>query len=531
MTLYLRNFGLIDWEDEAKCLALMRYVCEHGKVFRGYRCNYLYKNIGAAEMIVTVIDENNSGDNRVIGFNNHKMGNCFWNLRVTAIGLFGRDEMNPYSFRVIFSDLDGNSLLPINLIHADVIPSYIENDIVCMQVTAFPTFIDYYVDEDSSKAARNSGTIMGKKLIAGKGIFPGGLFSDDEENKDLVLLVGEVLEVEKRKININGNEVVFWDASVETPYGPIELAHTVDIVSDEQRHLVCRGSYVVAGCILSGDVAVGEYQGGAIYDEENCLRLIRSCMVHGDFDRLYNAMATDCVYLSPCAISKGREETIARLQNAFDKIKDKGVDHYTFSATVGAIEEGRIAGAKYFTGKRCIALSSETPDGYYGWMFVTTNDEGRITEIETVSGESNIYSVRLDKFEKIEEDEHEWIPVQTERDKEAWLSLIKDCYDDLDFSRSEFYFGMEPTITMTIQWEPGSIEGKEAVYAYFAKAVEEMKQHGKIFYTDIVPIPDNPEEHGLLISADDRRILAKFDISERERLQKVEMILWVSIGK
>jgi hypothetical protein len=59
MTQYLRNFGLQDYADEENCLMLMRYVCEKGKVFRGYRCNYIYKNFGFAEMIVTTIDKEN----------------------------------------------------------------------------------------------------------------------------------------------------------------------------------------------------------------------------------------------------------------------------------------------------------------------------------------------------------------------------------------------------------------------------------------------------------------------------------------
>ena len=106
MLQFLKNFGLNYFEDEDSCLMLIKYVCQEGKVFRGYRCNYLYENFGHAEMIVTTIDENNDGKNEVIGFNNHKIGNCFWKLRVAAPEIFARDEMNPYAFRVVFKGLD-----------------------------------------------------------------------------------------------------------------------------------------------------------------------------------------------------------------------------------------------------------------------------------------------------------------------------------------------------------------------------------------------------------------------------------------
>ena len=157
---------------------LIKYVCHTGKVFRGYRCNYLYENFGHAEMIVTTIDENNDGKNEVIGFNNHKIGGCFWKLRVAAPEIFARDEMNPYAFRVVFKGLDGNGIFPINLIHADVIPSYLENDIVCMQVAAFPLTVNYYATADDCDNAHEM-FLMGKRLTVGDGIFPIGFFGKD----------------------------------------------------------------------------------------------------------------------------------------------------------------------------------------------------------------------------------------------------------------------------------------------------------------------------------------------------------------
>ncbi|MDR1648872.1 MAG: hypothetical protein LBR71_01310 [Synergistaceae bacterium] len=42
MTQYLRNFGLNHLAEAENCLMLIRHVCEKGKVFEGYRCNYYY---------------------------------------------------------------------------------------------------------------------------------------------------------------------------------------------------------------------------------------------------------------------------------------------------------------------------------------------------------------------------------------------------------------------------------------------------------------------------------------------------------
>ena len=43
---------------------------------------------------------------------------------------------------------DGSGMLPIHIINADVLPSFLEDDVVSMQMCAFPLDINYYADED-----------------------------------------------------------------------------------------------------------------------------------------------------------------------------------------------------------------------------------------------------------------------------------------------------------------------------------------------------------------------------------------------
>jgi len=523
LTQYLKNFGLDYLEEETNCLMLIRHVCEKGKVFRGYRCNYLYKNFGYAEMIVTTVDEDNNGNNRVVGFNNHKIGNCFWKLKVAAPEIFDRDEMNPYTFRVVFKDLDGKGVFPINLIHADVIPSYLENDIVCMQVVAFPLSVDYYATEDDCDNAHKM-VLMGKPLVVGNGIFPVGLFGKDEECKDVVSLKGQVIDVNKRKIFVDDREIEFLDVTIDTRIGPIELAHTIDFVKEAQHELIKPGSLIETSCILSGDVAIEEYQGGAVYDEENELRLIRSCMKHGDFDRLWKALAEDCSYLTPITSVHGKQDVIARLNSGFQRTKKEQVEHFTSLATVGKIEEEKSHLAKYGIGKRCIALASNEPDAYNGWMFLSTNEEGKIRMIETVSGASNCYLVRIDKHVE-PEDFFNGTPIQIERDQDAWLQLIKECYDNMDFDRQEFYFGMEPTIELSLQWNSQVIEDKEIVYGYFTEEVKKIEESGQEFHTEIVVLQSPQPENGLLISVRKRKTLITIELSERNRLQAIHISL------
>lgn len=42
MPQFLHNFGLGIYDSDENFMLLARHICEHGKLFRGYRCCYLY---------------------------------------------------------------------------------------------------------------------------------------------------------------------------------------------------------------------------------------------------------------------------------------------------------------------------------------------------------------------------------------------------------------------------------------------------------------------------------------------------------
>ena len=309
----LRSCGLgaiID--DDKKCLELIRITCSRPTIFQGYSCRYLHHEYDFAEVAVTAMHRIDFGpyyyDDSIMGFNIHKKGDCFWRLFVGPQGKVNVDERNPYFFTVMFKDENGDGTLPINIIHADVIPSFLEDDYIVMQVAAFALSVEYIEDEGS------------KSMISPdiRSLIP--LDITDSDNSPLVRIKGSVFKVAKRKVSMVGQEAEFLDVAVRIPYGVVEMVHTLDMVKPEQRNLIEEGKSYDAVCVLSGDVAVGEYQQGAIRDEKNFSRLMRSCFAESDFSRLCGVLSEKCRFFEENEnVASGREQVLKYLKEQYSE--------------------------------------------------------------------------------------------------------------------------------------------------------------------------------------------------------------------
>lgn len=60
------------------------------------------------------------------------------------------------------------------------------------------------------------------------------------------------------------------------------------------------GAVVSGICIISGDVALYEYENGIVKDLEHNLRALRYSFVHGEAERLYSILAENAVYYAHC---------------------------------------------------------------------------------------------------------------------------------------------------------------------------------------------------------------------------------------
>jgi hypothetical protein len=227
-TQYMKNFGLADLGYIQNRFYLFRHMIPGHKIFHGYKCDYLYKNFGYAEMIATLRDRYGDSAGYIIGFNNHKIGNCHWRLRVANSEIIDKDDINPYFFKATFKERNGDGEIPINIIHADVVPSYLEDDEILMQIVAFPISVNYRSAPQDQDEIRTISTNLS---------FEG----EEKTYRNCVLIKGQVRSVTKCEVQVGDNKAVFFDVTVSTPLGAIELAHTIDFVETGQRHLIKNG--------------------------------------------------------------------------------------------------------------------------------------------------------------------------------------------------------------------------------------------------------------------------------------------------
>lgn len=183
---------------------------------------------------------------------------------------------------------------------------------------------------------------------------------------------------------------------VETPFGKLELAHTLDQVPEEQRENIRIGAIVSGVCIISGDVAINEYEQGAIKDLEHDLRLLRYVMQEGKAEKLTGVLSEKTVYSSEASNMTfiGVKGIIDRM-NYVHENQSKDELYHAFLGTVTTRDSENLS---YPVGTRCIILAAGEEDHYVSIVFLNVNDEGIIDKIE-VSTDPR-YHFKTDVVEK-----------------------------------------------------------------------------------------------------------------------------------
>jgi len=513
---YFENFGLENLRTEPIFPILIQYVLEEGKFLPGYRCAYMYKNLGRAEIIATLAPTKTRDKVEILALNTHLMGNCFWKLRVAYSGILrgGNTKTDPYTYAVSFQDMKGNHFAPVNVIRADVIPSFLEGDVVELQMAAFPYKVGYYPDGEAYNQTLNL-KACGLDVEFADGIFALGSFSENEEVKDTVLIKGPIENIEEFQTCDGEKFVNFWVATIQTPFGFLDIPHTKAMVSSEQMEYMKPGCHLVAEGILAGDAAVRDFQGGAVFNEENCLRLLRSCLKYGDWERLENALGEDCVYRGEDGVSAGREVIL-------DKLKASSSLPAEARKTLTRLASLAQAGAKFRAGKRCILAGSEEGGTDEDFIFLTTGQDGKIQTIDWVGRDKpDSYMAEPDSFEYGEYETFQ--PRHLNRSVTGWLEAFKNSYDVLSYGLNEIYFGLEPEVRLSAPGFNEEMPDKEDIFFYLEQAMIARKAAGRKPKTEIINLPDG--RPALLILDGSEKYTLTLETSAKGRIARLDMKL------
>lgn len=394
-------------EDEETFANFVGAVCAEGKaIFGYYGYPYLNREFGWAQFIARTEVNDEKQQLEFLGLDTHLSGVTTWDVQLHGINLQPKDA-DPLTRRVVVKRVsDGGGLAVVNLVNADVLPSFLENDQIKMQVVAFPEMIHYYPDEDAYAKDQPEAANGKKWLLADGSMMASGLLSNhspDNPDKDMdhysdnfMLIRGTVKQIQRGKVKFGKDSFSpFLSVIIGTEHGDLEIAHTLEQVAESEQENIKVGATVFGVFVLSGDVAIHEYTEGIVRDEAHNLALLRYTLQKGDHKRLHSVLKASSVYVSEASGKEwtGPRKIIERLQFVRNSNPDK--DYYAHLATITSIDDGD-ENLPYGVGQRCVILAEEEENNYVSIAFLDLDEEGYISKL-TISTNGR-YHFKIDEL-------------------------------------------------------------------------------------------------------------------------------------
>lgn len=387
---FIENLGLgFIWDEEETTRNFFGHLIQNGKVINGYYgWPNLFNSMGDIDFYVKT-KKNDDGNLEVVSLDTHCCGRNVWELRNTGMDITPKDSLPTERVFMFKNHADGSGMLPIHIINADILPSFLEDDVVKMQMCAFPLDIYYYADEDDYANDQPESKNGKHWLLADGALMPISFLHNHQvrdENDDIdystddhVLFKGTVKRLEDGIFEIDEDKQVraYTRCVIDTPYGELQFAHTIDQVDKEQRDNIKVGSIVFGICVLSGDVAIYEYDQGIVKDFDHNFNLLRQVIVKGQAERMRSVLCEDAIYISDASEEtyEGIDEIVGRFNYVHEERNDKT---FATPATIISVDSEEL---ECPVGTRCLLISHVTEDDYRSIAFLDVNEEGNIKRI------------------------------------------------------------------------------------------------------------------------------------------------------
>ena len=391
MPLYLESFGL-DFlnENEESFRGMVAQAAEEGEPIVGYYgLPYFNHHYGKVQFILRTKKRDADDGYELTGIDSHARGCAIWEARM-GITHLNPDDADKLTRKVTLKKTDGTGgAAVVSIVNADVLPSFMTNDVVRLQMIGLPDLIHYYADEDAY-AEDQPKLRNGKSFLLEEGVvFPNGLlknrnpddphYGEDDHLDDVCNVRGPVKSLRYGVFELNGEKFdLFLFCTIETQYGPLEIVHTVDQVDEKERDNLRVGAIVSFYGTISGDAAIDEYAHGIIRDEEHDLALLRYSMYEGDPERLRSVLLEDAVYETyfHSSVYRGADEIIKRIACVQETLKSEESPFHAKMATIIEADE-----TEYGIGKRCLVLSYGSENDNEAIVFLDTDDDGNISRM------------------------------------------------------------------------------------------------------------------------------------------------------
>lgn len=397
MAAFLENHGMDEiFDDEDSLMGLVGYAVQEGKAILGYyHLPYLNKHMGHMQVIVrTAKDEKGNGNLRTDGFDTHNTGRCVWTVKTSAVSM-ERHDRSPLSKRIVVSDTEGEGMIVVNVVNADVLPTYREGEIIKLQMIGYPRSISIFPDDKTYESSIQEDKNRKQWMLADGTLFPSGVFynsnqlkegkESDEELVDYMLLRATIKGTYYGDIQLGDEKhPMYIRTVVGTKYGDLDLIHTIDMVEERQRKYLREGAVIECLVSLSGDAAIFEYDKGVVRDKKNNLALLADVLEGGSPERLRYVLAADVEYMSEVSQKQvvGIDDTIGRFRHIQQTGDEKCFAHY---ATVTRRDD-TVAKTIYAEGEEGLVIAYNEKDKYNSLAFIEMSEDGYIQKITVSRG-------------------------------------------------------------------------------------------------------------------------------------------------
>lgn len=489
MIQFLENFGLGDYVDNDEFIrGIVGAVVSEGKLFNGYYGDgYIVHDFGDLELSVHIHreDENHAS---ILGFDTTSPGDEMWNVRIASPRIQPKNASRLECRCLVKSAVTGKGLAVVNMLNADVLPSFAPEEKMLVQMVGFPVSLHYYNDEDAYSADQEDGPDGKKWLLADGAVFPTGFLNNhsvkktekketdtdddtDDDSDNYCLIRGTVKALYHGILKFGEEELrTCIRCIINTCFGNLQLIHTYEQVPENERDALKVGSIVNTVCVLVGDPALYEFDKGMLKDEERDYSVLRDIILKGDPERLRPILSNDAEYYAGYnqKLYKGPDEIIERLRFVNEDAKHEFFAH---RATITSVDEGENE-LSYGVGKRCLVIADDEENNYTSIAFLTVNAEGLITRIETTA--DSRYHFRIDNAD----------------DERTIVEAVKTAYT------TGIFDGLFPYMTDDYEhhsfWVLEVIRGKEAAEDYYSNKGKSMRAGGSLPEGSIVSIVRAP---------------------------------------
>ncbi len=260
MALFLENFYLQPFkEDDTMFQWLVIQAAKTGRPVQGYDGKYYNADFKNLQLILRVEKNPNDGPSEIAGIDTHAPGMAVWTVQAGEMNIQRKDADKLEKRVVVSRPDDSGGMAVVNIVNADVLPSYMPGDILNLQMAMFPLSIHYYEDEEAYVDAEKI-SVGGERCTLADGfVMPIGLFQNrnpesadfesDEYSDDIVLVRATVQEVYVRDVELTEElRCSFLACIVKTEFGELDIIHTLDQVDESERDNIKKGATV---CLYS----------------------------------------------------------------------------------------------------------------------------------------------------------------------------------------------------------------------------------------------------------------------------------------